>query len=72
MTTLTTLKKIASQKDLVVIPKKEYQNLLGLKKYKEFNPTATQKRALLRAERNFRQKKTLSYNEFAKRLGFAN
>lgn len=71
MTTVTTLKKIALKKDLVVIPRNEYQALLGLKKYKEFNPTATQKKALLRAERNFRQKKTLSYNDFAKKLGFA-
>lgn len=57
MNTATIPKKIASQDDLVVIPRKEYEALLHLKKFKEFLPTNAQRKALLRAEQNFRQKK---------------
>lgn len=69
MKPITISKKLVVQDDLVVIPRKEYEALLGLKKYREFQPTAIQKRALLRAERNFARGKTLSYHELAKKLG---
>lgn len=72
MNTVTIPQKLAKKDDLVVVPRKEYEDLLELKKYKEFNPTPTQKRALLRAENNLRQGKTLSYNELVKKLGFTN
>lgn len=72
MNTLTSLKKIAQEKGLILLPRKEYEALLELKKIKEFSPTAAQKKALSRAEDNFQKNKTLSYNEFAKKLGIAN
>ena len=50
MITVTIPKKLASKDDLVVIPRKEYEALVALKRLKEFAPTATQKKALLRAE----------------------
>ncbi|MBI2640323.1 MAG: hypothetical protein HYW91_00340 [Candidatus Sungbacteria bacterium] len=70
MDTLTIPKKLAQKDDLVVIPRKEYEGLLELRRMKEFIPTRAQKRAMLRAERNFSRKKTLSYNELVKKLGF--
>ena len=72
MNTLTIPKKLAQKDDLVVIPRKEYEALLELKRMKEFTPTGAQKRALTQAEKNLRLKKTLSYDELVKKLGFAN
>lgn len=72
MNTVTIPKKLAEKDDLVVLPRREYEALLQLKKFKEFNPTSAQKKALLKAEVNFRKGKTLSYHGLAKRLGFAN
>lgn len=69
MNTITIPKKIASRDDLIVIPKKEYEALLELRNFKEFNPTAIQKKALVRAESNFRRGQTLSYHELVKKLG---
>lgn len=71
MAILTIPKKLAGRDDLVVLPRREYEALLGLRKLKEFVPTAAQKRALAKAEQNFRQNKTLSYNELVHKLGFA-
>lgn len=59
-------------KGVISLPRKEYAALLGLKKIKEFRPTLMQKRALLRAETSFKQKKTLSYDEFVRKLGSTN
>lgn len=71
MNTITIPKKIALREDLIIIPRKEYEALLELRKFKEFNPTAVQKKALARAESNFRSGKTLSYHELVKKLGLA-
>ena len=72
MNTIIAPKKLANKEDLVVIPRREYQELLELKKFKEFKPTSMQKRAFIRAENNLRKGKTLSYNELVKKLGFTN
>ena len=70
MKTITIPKKLANRDDLVVIPRKEYEALLELKKIKEFTPTPAQKRALARVESNFRKGKTLSYRGLIKKLGY--
>ena len=70
MNAVTIPKKLAARDDLVVIPRKEYETLLKLKKFREFKPTSAQKKSLMRAEGNFRKGKTLSYHELAKKLGF--
>ena len=72
MSTITIPKKLAKQDDLVVIPKKEYEALLLFKKFREFTPTAAQRKALRRAESNKRGNGTLSYHELVKKLGFTN
>ena len=72
MNTIVIPQKLSKKDDLIVVPRKEYEDLLELKKIKEFIPTPAQKRALLRAENNLKQGKTLSYNELVKKLGFTN
>lgn len=71
MNTITIPKKLAQRDDLVILPRKEYEELLELKRAKEFIPTALQRKALFRAETNLRRGKTLSYNELTRKLGFA-
>lgn len=70
MSTVATLKKLAEKEDYMVIPRIEYEALVKFKKIREFNPTPTQKKALLKAEQNLKKGKTLSYNELVKKLGF--
>ncbi len=72
MSTITIPKKIAKRDDVVTIPRKEYEALLGLKKIREFSPTVAQKKAIMSAEQRLRKGKTLSYNECVKKLGFTN
>lgn len=74
MTTITIPKKLARQGDLVVIPRKEYEDLLKNRRagVSEFIPTAAERKALIRAEKNFSAGKTLSYNELVRKLGFGN
>ncbi len=72
MQTLLMPKKTFRSNDLVVLSRKEYESFLLFKKFKEFMPTHTEKQALLKAERNFKKRKTLSYNEVARGLGFTN
>ncbi len=72
MNTITIPKKLARKGDLIVVPRKEYEALLLLKRFKEFAefaPTPAQKKALTKAENNFRKGKSLSYYELAKKLG---
>ena len=74
--TVTIPQKLTKKGDLVVIPRKEYEEISHwykiFKQFKEFTPTPTQKRALTQAEKKFKQKKTISYRELAKKLGLAN
>lgn len=62
--------KEMTRDDLVIIPRKEYEALLKLKKVGEFTPTFSQKKALLRAEENLKKGKSLTYNELVRKLGF--
>ena len=72
MQTITIPRQLANQDDLVIVPRKEYEALLELREFKEFIPTAAQKKALANAEKNLKQKKTLSYDDLVKKLGFGN
>ena len=69
MRAVTIPKALSKEGDLVVIPRKEYEKLLQLKKIREFRPTAIQKDALKRAERNLKKGTALSYDAVAKTLG---
>ena len=68
METITIPQKMASKGDLVVISRYEYEDLLALKKIREFTPTAAEKRALAQADRNYRKGKTLSLDAFLKKM----
>ena len=72
MNTITIPRVFAQKDDLVVMPRKEYEALIELKKTQEFTPTAAQKRALVQARRNFKADKTLSFDELTRRLGSRN
>ncbi|MFY9463204.1 MAG: hypothetical protein WAP52_03400 [Candidatus Sungiibacteriota bacterium] len=70
MPTITIPKKFVQQDDLMIIPRKEYQALIELRKTTEFIPTAAQRKALTKAEQNLKAGKTLSYHELVRKLGF--
>lgn len=69
MSVLTIPKALSQKGDLVIISRKEYEILLEMKKIREFQPTATHKKALAKAEQNLKKGKTLSYDALAKELG---
>ncbi len=71
MNIITIPKSIAAAGDLIIIPRKRYEELTLMKKYAECVPTSAQKRAFVVARQNFHKGKTLSYNELVKKLGFA-
>ena len=72
MPTITIPKKLAQKDDVVMVPRKEYEALIELRKTREFTPTAAQKRALVKAEQNVKRGKTLSYHELVRKLGLTN
>ncbi len=53
---------------MVIIPKKEYEELSQLKKIYEFSPTAAQKKILRVSRENRRKGKTLNLNELRRKL----
>ena len=67
--TITIPKQLTQKGELVIVPRKEYEELLVFRQMKEFISTPAQKRALVSAERNFLAGKTLSYHELTKKLG---
>jgi len=70
MSTITISKNKTKSLGWVTIPRRVYDELLEFKKLKEFAPTAAQKKALLKAEKNLKEGKTVSYHEVASQLGF--
>jgi len=72
MPTITIPKKFVQQGDLIIVPRREYEALIGLRKAVEFAPTAPQRKALAKAEQNLKAGKTLSYHELVRKLGSAN
>lgn len=68
MTIITIPQKLAKRGDMVIIPRKEYEELLTLKKIKSFKPTANQKRDLRQAINDYQKGKYLSINELKRKL----
>lgn len=64
--------KLTSGKELVVIPKEEYEALVELRRIYEFQPTSALKRALARARKNRKNGKVLTIGEFKRSLGLTN
>lgn len=68
----TISKKLTNGKELVVIPREEYESLVFLKKIYEFSPTKTQKEMLKRARKNRAQGRNISLSELRRKLDFTN
>lgn len=69
MPTLTIPRNFVEKDDLIIVSRKEYEALTESRKTAEFIPTAAQKRALAKAERNLKAGKTLSYNAISCKIG---
>lgn len=69
-------KTFTRQDDLVVIPRKEYEELLSQqnsvqgppRKFKTFAPTVVQLRDLKKARKEFKQGKFMSFDELKRKL----
>ena len=72
MATITIPRKITKGEELVIISRKDYEKLLELKRTPEFQPTAVQKKALIRARKNRKSGNFLTFNEIKKKLDFTN
>lgn len=69
--TITIPRNITSGKELVVIPREEYEALVALKKVYEFQPTSAQKKALERARKNIKKGDILTLGELKRNLDLA-
>lgn len=76
MATITIPKNLIKNDDLIIIPRKEYEEFYQWKEaartFKTFTPTAAQKKDLARARKNRAQGNFLTINELKHKLGFAN
>lgn len=72
MSVVTIPKQLSRSDDLVVIPKKEYKELLGWKKkiFREVKPTKAELRAIERGRREIARGDYVTLEEFKKELGF--
>ena len=70
MTTITIPKKITKGAELVVLSRKDYEKLLTKSTVLEYEPTASERRALARARKNRAAGKFLTLNELKQKLGF--
>ena len=73
METLTTIsRKITKGDELMVIPRREYDELQELKRIREFMPTSAQKKALEQGKKNRARGNFLTINELGYKLGITN
>ena len=74
--TAKALLKQMEKKGFVMVPRDEYEELITYKRFlgpiKEYTPTKAELRDLARARKNYREGKTMSFDEFSKKLGFKN
>jgi hypothetical protein len=68
MNVITIPKKLASSDDLVVISRKEYESLKA-RVVPEVPMTASEKKALARARKAFKEGKTIPYEDVRRELG---
>ncbi len=73
MPTITIPKEMTQKGDLIIIPRKEYEEFLELKKtIAVFIPTISDKKALARARKNKKKGNLLTFNELKSKLGITN
>ncbi len=72
MTNLTIPRQLTKGEELVVIPRREYEEFSewreAVKRFKEFTPTVAQRRDLLRARTEYSRGKLLTHDEFKRRM----
>jgi hypothetical protein len=73
MATITIPKELTQKGELVVIPRKEYEEFSNwreaIKSFKLFIPTTAQKRDLKKARQDYKKGKYLTINELKRKLG---
>lgn len=69
---ITIPRTITKGEELVVLTRREYEELLDFKKISEFEPTAVQMEALVRARKNKKSGNFLIFDELKQKLGFTN
>lgn len=70
MSTITIPKKLTKGEELVVIPRKEYDEFSQWQKtVKYFNPTSAQIKALRKAQEEYKKGKYLTLDELKHKLG---
>ena len=69
---ITIPKNLTSGKELIIIPKEEYDALITLKDIYEFNATPAQKKTLSNARKNRIKGKVLTLGQFKQKLGLTN
>lgn len=70
--TLIIPKNVTSGKELVIIPKEEYEALMIFKTIYEFQPTSSQKKTLEKARKNRKKGDYISIGELKTQLGLTN
>ena len=73
MHTITIPKELAKKGELVVVPRKEYEEFSTWRKFmgsfKTFTPTAAEKKELQRAREGYKKGKYLTIDELKRKLG---
>ena len=73
MTTITVPKELNQEKNLIAVPRKEYEEFSSWRKFigsfKTFTPTSVEKRALKKAREDYKSEKYLTINELKRKLG---
>lgn len=68
--TITIPQKLTQGKELIVIPREEYEELLELRKVYEFKASDSQKKALDQARKRRAKGEVLTLRELKNKLGF--
>ena len=72
MTTITIPKKVTRGEELIIIPRREYEEIFSwwdvIKSFKTFIPTSAQKRDLKKARGDYKKGKYFTIDEFKRKL----
>lgn len=76
MTTITIPKNLIKNDDLIIIPRREYEEFYQWKEtaklFKTFAPTTVQKKDLKKSRDDYKQKKYLTLDELKRKLAIKN
>ena len=72
MTTITIPKKLTKGEELIIIPRKEYEEFSSWREktgyFREFTPTVSEKSALRRARENYKKGNYITLHEFKRKM----